>query len=107
MVLGIQVVGLFFAGFMTYFSFLHFKRKEFTPKEFTFWLVLWIVFAGVAIFPGSLDFLVEKFNLTRTMDLLIISGFMVLLALFFYVYTLLRRLQAKMEKIVREFAKKE
>ena len=52
MVLGIQVVGLFFAGFMTYFSFLHFKRKEFTPKEFTFWLVLWIVFAGVAIFPG-------------------------------------------------------
>ena len=32
---------------------------------------------------------------------------MVLLALFFYVYTLLRRLQAKMEKIVREFAKKE
>ncbi|MDO8481031.1 MAG: DUF2304 family protein [Nanoarchaeota archaeon] len=107
MVLGIQIVGLFFAGFMVYFSFLHFKRGEFTPNEFGFWLVLWLAFAGVALFPATLDVLVDKFNLTRTMDLLIITGFMVLLALFFYVYTLLRKLQSKMEKVVQEVAKKE
>ena len=106
MVLGIQVVGLFFAGFMVYFSYLHFKRNEFTPKEFTFWLVLWVLFAAVALFPGMLDVLVEKWNLTRTMDLLIIAGFMVLLALFFYVYTLLRQLQRKMEKLVSALAEK-
>ena len=106
MVLGIQIVGLFFSGFMVYFSYLHFKRKEFTPKEFTFWLILWIAFAVVAVVPGVLDTLVEQLSLTRTMDLLIISGFMVLLTLFFYVYTLLRKLQAKMEKLVSALAEK-
>lgn len=104
MVLGIQILGLFFGLFMLYYSFLHFKRKEFTAKEFVFWIVLWIIFSYVAVFPAALDFIAQKLNLIRTLDLLIIVGFMALIAMFFYTYTLLRANQKKLEEVVRKVA---
>jgi hypothetical protein len=106
MLLGIQMLGVFFGLFMIYYSFLHLKRKEFTAKEFTFWLLLWVLFIFIALFPGSLDFIVKTLSLGRTMDFFIISGFMVMIAIFFYTYTLVRVNQKKLEKIVRNIAKK-
>ncbi len=105
MVLGIQILGTFFGLFMVYYTFLHFKRKEFTLKEFTFWLFSWIIFIYVSLFPTTLDFIVEKLSLTRAMDLFIIAGFMVMIAIFFYTYTLVRINQKKIEFIVRKVAK--
>ncbi|MBD3164395.1 DUF2304 family protein [Candidatus Woesearchaeota archaeon] len=107
MVLGIQLVGTFFGLFMVYYSFLHFKRKEFTAKEFGFWIILWIAFIYISIFPDSLDFIVKRLNLARTLDLFIILGFIILIAIFFYTYTLVRVNQKRMEKIVRDIAGKE
>lgn len=106
MILGIQLLGLIFGLFMLYYSFIHYKRKEFTSKEWTFWLLLWIVFLYVTLFPRALDFVVSTLNLPRTMDLFIIVGFMVLIAMFFYTYTLVRINQRKLEQIVRRIAKK-
>jgi len=105
MVLGVQILGLLFGLFMIYYSFLHFKRKEFTLKEFIFWVFLWILFIYISLFPDSLDFIVSRLSLSRTMDFFIISGFMVLIALFFYTYTLVRSNQKKIEFIVRKIAK--
>ncbi len=106
MVLGIQIIGLCFGLFMAYYSFLHFKRKEFTLKEFGFWIVLWIAFTYVSLFPSTLEFVVKRLNLGRAMDLFTIIGFMVLIAMFFYTYNLVRENQRKIEKIVRKVAKK-
>ena len=106
MVLGIQILGTFFGLFMMYYTFLHFKRKEFTLKEFSFWLFLWIIFIYVSLFPNALDFIVKKLALSRTMDFFIIAGFMVLIAMFFYTYVLVRVNQRKLEYIVRKIAKK-
>lgn len=105
MVLGIQILGFFFGLLMLYYSFLHFKRREFGIKEFVFWVVMWLAFIYVALFPNTLDFIVKKLNLARTMDLFIILGFMFLIAMFFYNYTLLRISQKKIEEVVRNLAK--
>ncbi|MBR9699776.1 DUF2304 domain-containing protein [Candidatus Woesearchaeota archaeon] len=106
MVLGIQIIGLFFGLFMIYYSFMHYKRKEYTLKEFTFWVLLWIIFIYIAFFPNSLDFIVKQLNIARTMDLFIILGFMALISMFIYTYTLVRINQKKLEHIVRKIAKK-
>jgi hypothetical protein len=106
MVLGIQIVGLCFGLFMIYYSFLHYKRKDFTVREFGFWLAMWLVFIFVALSPSSLDFFVRKLNLGRTMDLFIIIGFMSLISMFIYTYNLVRINQRKLEQIVRNIAKK-
>ena len=65
----------------------------------------WIIFIYVALFPNALDFVVKKLALARTMDFFIIVGFMVLIGMFFYTYTLVRINQKKVVTIVRRIAK--
>ena len=50
MVLGIQIAGILFGLFMVYYSFLNYKRKEFSIREFSYWLVLWMFFIVIALF---------------------------------------------------------
>lgn len=104
MVLGIQIAGFLFGLFMLYYSFLNYKRKEFTAKEFGFWIVLWSAFVIVALFPAVLDPLVKSFGFFRTLDMLIISGFLFLIMINFYTYRLTRKNQRQLETIVREMA---
>ena len=79
MVLGIQVAGFLFGLFMIYYSFINYKRKEFTVKEFGFWLFVWILFIIVALFPYILDPIVKFGGFFRALDVLIVSGFIFLI----------------------------
>ncbi|MFH1849895.1 MAG: DUF2304 domain-containing protein [archaeon] len=107
MVLGIQIVGVFFGVLIIYMTFLHRKRKEFTLHEFVFWTALGLVFSYVSLFPDTLDFVVRKIQLSRTLDFFIILGFMFLIGAAFYTYSIVRRVQKKLEEVVRSVALKE
>jgi|TARA_B100001971_G_C18068658_1_gene471864 hypothetical protein len=102
--LGIQILGGFFGAFMAYYTFLHYKRKEITLKEYSFWIVLWFTFLAVTIMPRLLDPVVKTLNLARTMDFFIILGFMFLIGTIFYTYLLVRKNQKRLENIVRKVA---
>ena len=104
MVLGIQIAGILFGLFMIYYSFLNYKRKEFTSKEIFFWSVVWVLFVVVALFPNILDPIVKIGGFLRALDLLIISGFLFLIAAIFYTYTITRKVQKKLETVVRDIA---
>ena len=103
-ILGIQIAGFLFGLFMIYYSFLYYKRKEFTTKEFSFWLGLWLIFSIIALFPSVLDPIVAGIGFLRVLDLLTIAGFLFLTAAVFYTYTVVRKNQNKLEKLVREMA---
>jgi len=105
MILGIQIVGILFALFMLYLTFLHRKRNEFTVKEAAGWIIIWVVFLFVTISPSSIDYVVKDvLNVSRTMDFFIIAGFMLLIGVCFYMYTLVRINQKRIEQIVRKVA---
>ena len=104
MVLVIQIVGLLFGLFMIYYSFLNYKKKEFTAKEFVFWAAVWILLIVVAFFPSVLDPIVKYFGFFRVLDVLIVSGFLFLIIAIFYTYTLTRKTQKQVEIVVREVA---
>ncbi|MBW2996341.1 DUF2304 domain-containing protein [Candidatus Woesearchaeota archaeon] len=105
MILGIQLFGVLFGLFMIYFSYLKLKKKEFNNTEFVFWLFSWILFIFFVIFPNSLDFIVKGvLQMSRTMDFFIILGFMFLIGLTFYTYTVVNKLQKRMESLVRNMA---
>lgn len=106
MVLGIQIAGFLFGLFMIYYSFLNYKRREFTAKEFGFWVFLWAAFIIIALFPQVLDPLVKALGFFRALDLLIISGFLFLILAIFYTYTVTRKNQRKIEAIARAMAMK-
>ena len=103
-ILGIQIVGILFGLFMVYYSFLNYKRKQFTNKEFSFWVLLWVVLIVITLFPIVLDPVVETLGFFRALDLLIISGFLFLIATNFYTYTMMRKNQRQLETIVRAIA---
>jgi len=104
MIIGIQIVGVLFGLFMIYLTFLHQKRKEFTAKEYFFWIGSWIVFIIVAIYPKILTPFVEGLHLQRIMDLLTILGFLFVIGLLFNNYTNLKKTNKKIEEIVRKVA---
>lgn len=104
MVLGIQIFGMLFGLFMIYLTFLHAKRKEYTAKEYLVWMVVWILFILVSLFPNILDIFVIQFKFSRTLDLLIIGGFLFLIAVTFRTYNIVRRNQNQTEEIVRRIA---
>jgi hypothetical protein len=104
MVLGIQIAGVLFGLFMLYYSFLQYKRKEFSINEATFWFILWGVFVLVSLFPGLLDQIGKDLSFARTFDLLVTTGFLFLAGLFFYVYTKAKKNERQLEKVVREIA---
>ena len=104
MVLGIQIAGLLFGLFMIYYSFLNYKRMQFTAKEFSFWLLVWILFIVVALFPSVLDPIVRFGGFFRALDVLIVSGFLFLIAAVFYTYTIVRSAQRQIEAVVRQIA---
>ena len=106
MVLGIQVVGFLFGLFIIYLTFLNYKRKEFTAKEFIFWILLWLIFIVLTLFPFLLNPIVKSFGFFRALDVLIVSGFLFLILAIFYTYTVVRRNQRQIEKVVREIAMK-
>lgn len=105
MLLGIQILGVLFGMFMLYLTFIYGKRKEFNTTEGTIWIIAWILFIFLAILPRSLDFLVKDIlSVSRTMDFLIILGFMFVLGVTFYNYYLLKKTQKKLENLVRNIA---
>lgn len=104
MVLGIQIAGFLFGLFFLYYTFINYKRKEFTAKEFVFWVVAWIIVIIIAFFPSLLDPIVKYGGFFRALDVLIISGFLFLIATSFYTYSITRKNQRQLETVVREIA---
>ena len=106
MVLGIQIAGFLFGLFFLYYTFINYKRKEFTAKEFALWVVAWIAVIVISFFPSLLDPIVKYGGFFRALDVLIVSGFLFLIAFMFYTYTLTKKTQKQVETIVRLVAMK-
>lgn len=104
MVLGIQILGVLFALFMLYLTFLHKKRKEFKTTEYVLWVIFWLIFMFISLFPTSLNFIVKSLHISRSLDLLVIVGFLFVILIGFYTYTITRKTQYKVEELVRKIA---
>jgi len=105
-ILGIQILGILFGFFMIYYTFLQYKRKEFTIKEYSFWFVFWGAFVIVTLFPQLLDPVLVTLNIARALDFFIIAGFLFMIFIVFYTYTIVRKNQRKLEEVVRNIALK-
>jgi len=106
MVLGVQVAGVLFGIFMMYYTFLKYKKKEFSSSEYLCWMVLWVAFVLVSLFPNWLDPLVKSLNFVRTFDFLVIIGFLFIIGMTFYTYTIVNKNKKQVEEIVRTLAMK-
>lgn len=103
-ILGVQIIAVLFAIFMLYVAFLHWKRKELNGVEIFFWTFLWLGFIVLTLFPGLLQSITKKLFFARIMDLLVISAFMILAFIGFQNYVANRKMEKKIEDLVRKEA---
>lgn len=100
----IQLVGLLIAITAIYLTYLHYKRASFSKKELLFWIIIWIAFIIVTLFPHSVRPIVGYLGLERPMDLIMIIAFIILFGLTFQNYITNRRQENRLEKLVRDSA---
>ena len=100
--IGLQIVAIIFALWMIYFSYLHFRRGEFKKIEFALWQVVWLGLVVVVLFPKSVEFILKTFSITRTFDLVVIVGMIILFGVTFRNYVIVKRSEKRMEDFVRK-----
>lgn len=105
-IVGFQIILLFFALFMLYVIFLHWKRKEIAGLAFFIWLLIWGGFIYFTLFPRTLEPLSKELYTVRVLDLATIIAFMILTYITIENNIKLKDLEKKIEKLIRELTLK-
>ncbi len=103
-VITLQLVLLAFALLMIYSLFLHWKKKNISDKFFFSWLIIFVVFVFLAMFPKILEPLMKELFIIRVMDLGMIGTFMILTYVTIENNIKIKNLESKMEKMIRKIA---
>ncbi|MFC1698150.1 DUF2304 family protein [Nanoarchaeota archaeon] len=101
---GVQILGIVFALVMVYLTYMYFKRKEFDLNDAILWLVVWLLFLILVIFPETVNIFLEKLQVATAIQLFMILGTLFLIIVVFYLYRNLRVMQKKMEMVVQKVA---
>jgi hypothetical protein len=105
--LPLQLLSLLFALAMVYWTYLSFRRKTIRLFELLFWVCAWGGFALIVLFPGTTNIFLERLNVNRTMDLMLILGFMLVWVVLFADHLETRRLRQRLHELVRQIALKD
>lgn len=105
-VIFLQILLIAFALVMVYSLFLHWKKKNVSNKFFISWLIIFVVFVFLALFPKLLEPLIKELFIVRVMDLGMIGTFMILTYVTVENNIKIRNLEDKIEKLVRKITVK-
>jgi hypothetical protein len=100
----IQLLAIFGSLLMGYATYVAFRRRELRRVEFAVWMAIWLVLVVVSIFPDRLRAIVHPLMVARLLDLVLIVGMFVLTVIVFRLNRALRRLDNRIERLVRELA---
>lgn len=103
-IIGVQLILFFFAFFMVYSLYLHWKKKDINNIVFLFWLVLWGIFTFFAFVPQILEPLLKQLFVVRVMDLGMIGTFMILTYLSIENNIRIKKYEKQLETLVRKIA---
>jgi hypothetical protein len=103
-IIGVQLVLCFFALFMVYVLFLHWKKKNISNKFFGFWLFIWLVFVFFTFFPKVLEPLIKELFIIRVMDLGLIGALMIITFVTIENNIKIKKVETQMEKLVRKIS---
>ncbi len=106
MILGLQIIAIIFAFLMIYLAILHRRRGEIDRTEIISWVTIWIVTIFIVIFPEILRTFAKTIFITRLFDLMVVGGFVLVIAMVTRTYVSTKRMEKKLEDYVRQEALK-
>ncbi len=102
MILGLQIIAIIFAFLMIYLAILHRRRGEIDRTEIISWVTIWIVIIFIVIFPEILRTFAKNLFITRLFDLMVVGGFILVITMVSKSYVSTRKLEKKLEDLIRE-----
>ncbi|MDO8573435.1 MAG: DUF2304 domain-containing protein [Candidatus Daviesbacteria bacterium] len=106
MILGLQIIAVIFALIMIYFAYLHYRRGEINGLEMFFWLLAWTGAVFIALFPEIFRVFSATIAISRAFDLAMIGGFVLVIPIVYSAYIRTKRLEKKLEELIRKDALK-
>lgn len=103
-VVSLQIILLAFALLMIYSIFLHWKRKEISGSFFFFWLLIFVIFIILSVFPKFFELLIGSVFVVKIMDVGMIGAFMILTYFTVENNIRLKELKRKTDKLVRKIS---
>ena len=100
MISGIQAVIMGFAVIMFFMTYHYYRRSHFRKKDLLLWASVWGLLFIAGLFPESISVFIQSLNIERGMDFFTIFGFIFLLIVVFYLYSIIFKMQKKIEAIV-------
>lgn len=107
MIIGLQIIALLFGLIMIYFAYLHYRRGEINILEISFWVLGWIGAIFIAMFPEIFRTFSATIAISRAFDLAMIGGFILITPLVYMSYVRTKKIERKLEELIRDEAKKE
>lgn len=104
MILGVQIVGIIFAIVMMYFTYVYYKRKNYGKYSLAMWLILWIGILLIIAVPETVYGIMQTLQIERTADFIVMAGFTFFLIIIFYMYNVIKKVNKKMEELVRKLS---
>jgi hypothetical protein len=92
---------------MLYFSFLFYKRKNYSVLSLVVWSALWIVALLLIAFPAVLTPVTSSLHFGRTFDLYVALAVMFFALITFFNHTRVSKYERKVEELVRAVAIRE
>lgn len=100
----IQLLAVLGSLLMAYVTYTALRRRELHLAESVVWMVVWVVLMVVSLFPDRLRALIAPLAVARLLDLVMIAGIFFLAVFVFALNRSLRRLENRIERLVRELA---
>lgn len=100
----LQGLSIIFGLFMLYVVRIHKRKQHIEAFEYGLWVAIWILFIFLSIFPQTVQGLTERLNIARVFDLLVILSLMVVVYMSFQNRIAYRKLEKKLEGIIRKNA---
>ncbi len=104
MLIGAQLLGIMFGLIMIYLSYLYYKRKAYDYRSMVLWTIIWLGFITMLMAPESVYDIMQVLEIKRTADFFVMTGFLVYAVLIFYLYTIVKRTERRVENIIRALA---
>lgn len=102
MIIGLQISALIFSFVMIYFAVIHYKKGTLNGIEIFFWILIWVFAIFAVIFPDLLKVFARTFYFARLFDMMVFGGFFLVIILAAKSYITTKKLEKKLEKIIRD-----
>jgi len=104
MIAGLQISAIIFAFVMVYFALIHYKKGTLNGFEIFSWSVIWFAAIFIVVFPDIIRVFAKTFLFARLFDMMVAAGFILVIALTAKSYITTKKLEKKLEDLVRKNA---